>query len=65
MVDENIIIEEPAVPYVETDKTTIPCKKPTRVRVKDYGKKGESYDDLMNRLLNELDDFRSKSVKEI
>jgi len=36
------------------DKTTIPIKKITRDRIKSYGKKGESWDDLMNRIMDEI-----------
>jgi hypothetical protein len=39
----------------ESDKTTIPCKKTTRIRVKDYGKKGESYDHLLNRIMDMIE----------
>ena len=46
MVDE--IVAKPD----EKDKTTIPCKKTTRVRIKDLGKKGESYDHLLNRIMD-------------
>lgn len=52
--------EEPVIPFPSEEKTTIPCKIPTRTRVKDYGKKGESYDHLLNRLLDELDTLRKK-----
>lgn len=57
---ETPAIEEPVLPYPEDDKTTLPCKKVTRIRIKDYGKKGESYDHLINRILNELDELRKK-----
>jgi hypothetical protein len=52
-MDESIL--EPIVEPVteESDKTTIPCKKPTRIRIKNEGKKGESYDHLMNRILDD------------
>jgi len=36
------------------DKTTIPIKKITRDRIKMYGRKGESWDDLMNRIMDEI-----------
>jgi hypothetical protein len=39
---------------IKTDKTTIPIKKITRDRIKAYGKKGESWDDLMNRIMDEI-----------
>ena len=49
MVDESLL-------EIISDKTTIPCKKTTRIRVKDYGKKGESYDHLLNRILDKLEE---------
>ncbi len=35
-----------------TEKTTIQIKKSTVTRLKSYGKKGETYDDVLNRLLD-------------
>ena len=64
--DEEILLEPIAAPTVavdeDKDKTTIPCKKTTRIRVKDLGKKGESYDHLINRKLDELE--KLEKVKE-
>lgn len=37
------------------DVTTIPVKKSVRDRLKQYGVKGETYNDILNRLMNELD----------
>lgn len=34
------------------DVTTIPLSKPTRDRLRAAGKKGETYDALLNRLLD-------------
>jgi hypothetical protein len=34
------------------DLTTIPLTKPTRDRLRSLGKKGESYDVLLNRLMD-------------
>lgn len=34
-------------------RTTIQVKKTTRKRLKELGKKGESYDDIINRLADE------------
>jgi hypothetical protein len=34
------------------DLTTIPLTKPTRDRLRALGKKGESYDTLLNRLMD-------------
>jgi predicted CopG family antitoxin len=36
-------------------KTTIPIHTETVTRLKEVGRFGESYDDLVNRLLNERD----------
>lgn len=58
-MDETLLEPITAVPTAvideDKDKTTIPCKKTTRIRVKDLGKKGESYDHLINRKLDELE----------
>lgn len=34
------------------DLTTIPLSKPTRDRLRALGRKGETYDDLLNRLMD-------------
>lgn len=34
------------------DLTTIPLKKATRDRLRNLGRKGESYDDLLHRLMD-------------
>lgn len=34
-------------------KTSIPLKKETRERLRRYGKKGETWDELVNRILQE------------
>ena len=47
-MEDVTLTEEP----IEKDKTTIPCKKSTRIRIKDLGKKGESYDSLLNRIMD-------------
>lgn len=39
----------------ERNKTTIPLKKPTRERLIAYGKKGETWDELANRLMDMID----------
>ncbi len=36
---------------VKSDLTYIPCKKSTRQKLKNYGKKGQTYDDVLNELL--------------
>lgn len=53
-MDETLV--ETIDPKPDKDKTTIPCKKTTRIRVKDLGKKGESYDHLLNRILDSVGD---------
>jgi len=35
--------------------TSIRVSKETRDRLKEHGQKGESYDELLNRLLNQAD----------
>ena len=37
------------------EKTTIPVSKKVRERLKKYGNKGETYDELLNRLLDEVE----------
>ena len=39
----------------KSQKTTIPLFKGTRDRVKDFGKKGESWDSLMNRIMDTIE----------
>lgn len=34
------------------EMTMIPVKKSTRERLKDVGKKGETYDEIINRLID-------------
>ncbi len=41
------------------DVTTVPLKKSTRDRLKQWGRKGETYDQLLNRM---LDDVEAKRV---
>ena len=36
-------------------RSTVEIKKETRERLKGYGKKGETYDKLLNRLLDDVD----------
>jgi len=38
-----------------SDTTTIKVKKDTRDKLKDRGKKGESYDEIINRLIDRVD----------
>jgi hypothetical protein len=42
----------------DQDLTTIQLKKKTRDRLKKKGDKGESYDDLINRILDEIEKQR-------
>ena len=39
-----------------SDLTTIPVQKPTRDRLKKFGYKGETWDELVNRLLDEMEE---------
>lgn len=34
------------------ERTTIPCFNPTRDELREMGKKGETYDTIINRLMN-------------
>jgi len=43
-------------------ETTVPMSKATRDRLKKKGKKGESYDTLLNRLLDQLDAVTPEAV---
>jgi hypothetical protein len=45
-----------------SDITTIPIKKITRDRLKKYGNKGDTYNDIINNLLDyiEYNDFMDK-----
>jgi hypothetical protein len=50
---------EPEQTDEELDKkTTVPMTKRTRNRVNGYGKKGETWDALMNRMMDELEGKR-------
>lgn len=42
------------------DVTTIPLTKPTRDRLRALGRKGETYDELLNRL---MDAYGSRTVE--
>jgi len=37
-------------------KTTISIQKKTRERLKEYGVKGDTYDDILNKLMEEVDE---------
>ena len=41
------------------DLTTIPLRKPTRDRLRAMGRKGESYDALLHRLMDGYDDLKA------
>lgn len=43
---------------IELKKTTIPISKKTRDRLIKYGGKGETWNELINKILNELDKLR-------
>ena len=55
-MDETLLENLTISKETNKDKTTIPCKKTTRIRIKDLGKKGESYDHLLNRILDDKGD---------
>lgn len=38
-----------------SEATTIPVTKDVRDRLKQYGKKGETYSDILKRLMDEVD----------
>jgi hypothetical protein len=38
-----------------SEATTIPVTKDVRDRLKQYGMKGETYNDILKRLMNEVD----------
>lgn len=38
-----------------SEATTIPVTKEVRDRLKQYGKKGETYSDILKRLMDEVD----------
>jgi predicted CopG family antitoxin len=38
-----------------SEATTIPVTKDVRDRLKQYGKKGETYSDILRRLMDEID----------
>jgi hypothetical protein len=53
MVEDPIITNTPS-PSVPKDKTTIPVRKSTRDELKSMGKKDESYDKLLHRMMDKL-----------
>jgi hypothetical protein len=40
-----------------SNDTSIPLKKDTRERLKEYGMKGESYDKILNKLMDAYSDY--------
>ncbi|WP_048156992.1 hypothetical protein [Methanosarcina sp. Kolksee] len=50
-----------------SDVTTIPVTKEVRDRLKLYGKKGETYSDILNRLMDEVsyETFMEKQYKRL
>ena len=40
---------------IMSEATTIPVTKDVRDRLKQYGMKGETYNDILKRLMNEVD----------
>lgn len=53
MVEEVIPNTTPS-PLILNEKTTIPIKKSTRDELKSFGKKDESYDKLLKRMMSNL-----------
>jgi hypothetical protein len=47
----------------KTDKTTIPMRKKTRDRVKAFGRKGESWDELENRIMDIVEQNDKMEIK--
>jgi len=47
-----ITVKEVSTPGSMGDITTIPLTKGTRDRLRALGKKGETYDDLLNRMMD-------------
>ncbi len=47
--------------------TTIPIHKQTRDRIKLFGHKGETYDEILNRLLNEIkyEEFMERQYRKL
>lgn len=48
----------------EQSKTTIAVRRGTKRRLYDLGDMGESYDDVISRLLDELMKYRKQKTKE-
>jgi hypothetical protein len=50
-----------------SEATTIPVTKDVRDRLKKYGMKGETYNDILNRLMDEVDyeAFMEKQYKKL
>ena len=47
------------------ERTTVSLAAPTRDRLRSQGRKGETYDDLVNRLLNELEAVRARLAETV
>lgn len=45
--------------------TNIPTRKTTRERLKEQKRKGESYDDLINRLIDEKENRLNESIEKL
>lgn len=43
----------------DTERTTVPCTPATRDKLKDLGKKGETYDSILNRLIDVYNEHSS------
>ena len=47
------------------DHTNISTKKSTRERLKEHKRKGESYDDLINRLIDEKENRLNEAIEKL
>lgn len=52
---------------IMSEATTIPVTKDVRDRLKQYGMKGETYNDILKRLMNEVDyeTFMARQYKKL
>ncbi len=52
---------------IMTEVTTIPIHKETRERIKLFGHKGETYDEILNRILSEVEyeEFMGRQYKRL
>jgi len=48
---------------IQPEKTTIPIKKATRDRLRKYGSKGETWDDIVNIICDNIDNVNKNNDK--